>query len=52
MKNASIQKKLLGESDLTMDRAIQIAQSTETAEQNLREMDGEAQKVVQYVSKM
>ena len=51
VKNASIQKKLLGESDLTLDRAIQIAQSTETAEQNLREMDGEAHKVVQYMSK-
>ena len=44
VKDTTIQKKLLGESELTLDRAIQLAQSTETAEQNVREMGGESQK--------
>ncbi len=39
VKDPSIQKKLLSEPDLTLVRAMQIAQSTETAEKNLREMD-------------
>lgn len=37
----AIQKKVLGEPDLTLDKAIQLAQRMETAEQNVREMGGE-----------
>ena len=51
MRDAGIQKKLLSEPDLTLDRAIRIAQSTETAEQNLKEMDSEAHKAIHYMSK-
>ena len=51
MRDASIQKKLLSEPDLTLDRAIRIAQSMETAEQNLKEMDSEAHKAIHYMSK-
>ena len=40
VRDASIQKKLLGESELTLTKAIQLAQSMETAERNLREMEG------------
>ncbi len=53
VKDPSIQKKLLSEPDLTLVRAIQIAQSTETAEKNLREMDSNREsesKRVQYVA--
>ncbi len=53
VKDPSIQKKLLSEPDLTLIRAIQIAQSTETAEKNLREMDSNREsesKRVQYVA--
>lgn len=49
VKDTHIQKKLLAERDLTL---AQIAQSAETAEQNLREMGGETHKEgVHYVQK-
>ena len=35
VRDASIQKKLLGESELNLMKAIQLAQSMETAERNL-----------------
>ena len=41
VKDTTIQKKLLAETDLTLDKAIQLAQSSETAEKNLKEMEGE-----------
>ena len=40
VRNAGIQKKLLGETELALAKAIQMAQSMETAERNLREMEG------------
>ena len=40
VKDAHTQKKLLAEQDLTLATAVQIAQSAETAEKNLREMGG------------
>ena len=51
VRDAGIQKKLLSEPDLTLDRAIRIAQSTETAELNLKEMDSEAHKEIHYMGK-
>ena len=39
VRDARIQKKLLSESDLTLAKVIQLAQSTETAEKNLQEME-------------
>ena len=39
VRSASIQK-MLGESELTLTKPIQLAQSMETAERNLREMEG------------
>ena len=44
VRDTNIQKKLLPEADLTLERAIQLAQSTETAEKNLWEMGGETSK--------
>ncbi len=45
VKDTYIQKKLLAERDLTLAKAIQIAQSAETADKNLREMgSGEPRK--------
>ena len=38
VNNESIQKKLLGEHNLTYERALAIAQSSEEADRNLREM--------------
>ena len=40
VRDASIQKKLLGESELNLMKAIQLAQSMETAERNLWEIEG------------
>ena len=44
VKDTTIQKKLLSETDLTLDKAIQLAQSAETAEKNVKEMGGETPK--------
>lgn len=49
VKDASIQKKLLSEPDLILDRAIQVVRSTGTAKKNLCEMDNESRRV-QYIS--
>ena len=40
VRDASIQKKLLGESELNLMKVIQLAQSMEMAERYLREMEG------------
>lgn len=40
-KEAATQKKLLAEMELTMAKAIQIAQSLEIAKSNLKEMESE-----------
>ena len=39
VRDTVILKKLLGKADLTLEKAIQLAQSLERAEQNVREMD-------------
>ena len=52
VKDTYIQKKLLAERELTLATAIQIAQGSETAEKNLREMGSESHKEgVHYVQK-
>ena len=38
VRDTAILKKLLGKADLTLEKAIQLAQSLERAEQNVREM--------------
>ncbi len=44
VNSESIQKKLLGERDLTYERALAIAQGSEEADRNLREMRGSTEK--------
>ena len=52
IRDAHIQKKLLAEPELTFTKAIQIAQSSETAEKNLCEMERETVKEsVHFVKK-
>ena len=54
VKDAYTQKKLLAERDLTLATAVQLAQSAEIAEKNLREMGGETRtpkEGVHYVKK-
>ena len=40
VRDANIQKKLLGKSELNLMKGIQLAQSMEMAERNIREMEG------------
>ena len=40
VRDASILKKLMGESELTLMIATELGRSTETAERNLRETEG------------
>ena len=40
VRNMAIQKKLLSEADLTLARAIEIAQGMETAEKSARSLKG------------
>ena len=45
LKNAAIQKRLLSEANLTLARAMEIAQGMEAAEQSTKKLQGESETV-------